>query len=159
MNYNIIPGLNSSNRIIDIVANYYNLTRDEMLEKSRNLYLVQARQITMYFLKKYTKLSSKKIATELYLANHTTVLYGIKTIKNRIDTEKEVLNDVKKIDLIINPKPINRPEELILKYISPEDFDIIKQMCYKGDWPRKNPTEYALFIAQFLEKKAEKENS
>ena len=159
MNYNIIPGLNSSNRIIDIVANYYNLTRDEMLEKSRNLYLVQARQITMYFLKKYTKLSSKKIATELYLANHTTVLYGIKTIKNRIDTEKEVLNDVKKIDLIINPKPINRPEELILKYISPEDFDIIKQMCNKGDWPRKNPTEYALFIAQFLEKKAEKENS
>ena len=61
MNANIIPGLNSADRIIDVVAGYYNLTTDEMLAKSRKRYIVQARQITMYFLKKYTKLSLKQI--------------------------------------------------------------------------------------------------
>lgn len=50
-------------------------------------------------------------------------------------------------------------DKLIEKHISEDDFEIIKRMCNKGDYPRKNPAEVALWIARFLEAKANDANT
>lgn len=48
-----------------------------------------ARQTVWYFLKKYTK-ESFAIMGRHYGKDHSTALYGIKTIKNLIDTDKQI---------------------------------------------------------------------
>lgn len=50
-------------------------------------------------------------------------------------------------------------DKLIEEYISEGDFEIIKRMCNKGDYPRKNPAEIALWVARFLEAKENDANT
>jgi len=54
---------------------------------------------------------------------------------------------------------MNDTDKLIEKHLSEDDFDIIKRMCNQGDYPRKNPAEVALWIARFLEAKANDSNT
>ena len=70
----------TSKQIVDKVAKYFNLTPKEMCGKSRVSNIKTARQITMYLLSKELGLSTTKIATEVGVKDHTTVMHGIKKI-------------------------------------------------------------------------------
>lgn len=70
----------SSKRVVDKVAQYFNLTTKEMCSKSRVANIKNARQIAMYLLSKELGLSTTKIATEVGVKDHTTVMHGIKKI-------------------------------------------------------------------------------
>ncbi|MBQ6414415.1 chromosomal replication initiator protein DnaA [Candidatus Saccharibacteria bacterium] len=70
----------TSKQIVDKVAKYFDLTPKEMCSKSRVSNIKTARQIAMYLLSRELKLSTTKIATEVGVKDHTTVMHGIKKI-------------------------------------------------------------------------------
>jgi len=80
--------------ILSIVANYFNLTSDEILSSKRTQEISYARHITMYLMREFTGLSLPKIGKELGGRNHATILNGINNIKasmeNNEDTKKIV---------------------------------------------------------------------
>ena len=67
-------------QVVEKVAKYYNLTTKEMCGKSRVANIKTARQIAMYILSKELNLSTNKIAAEVGVKDHTTVMHGIKKI-------------------------------------------------------------------------------
>ncbi len=86
--------------ILSIVANYFNLTSDEILSSKRTQEIAYARHIAMYLMREFTGLSLPKIGKELGGRNHATILNGIKNIKNSMEKNE----DTKKIveELISN---------------------------------------------------------
>ena len=70
----------TSKQVVDKVAKYFQLTPKEMCSKSRVSNIKTARQITMYLLSKELGLSTTKIASEVGVKDHTTVMHGIKKI-------------------------------------------------------------------------------
>jgi len=79
--------------ILSIVANYFNLTSDEILSSKRTQEISYARHIAMYLMREFTGLSLPKIGRELGGRNHATILNGI----NNIKTSMERNEDTKKI--------------------------------------------------------------
>ena len=71
----------TSKRIVDKVAKYYQLTPTELKSKSRVANIKTARQIAMYLLQEELSMSTTKIALEVGVKDHTTVLHGINKIK------------------------------------------------------------------------------
>ncbi len=71
----------SSKKIVDKVAKYYSLTTTELKSKSRVSNIKNARQVAMYLLSEELHLSTTKIAIEVGVKDHSTVLHGINKIK------------------------------------------------------------------------------
>ena len=71
----------TSKQIMEKVAKQYGLTVKEMCSKSRVANIKNARQVAMYLLQKELSLSTPKIASELGLKDHTTIMHGIKKIE------------------------------------------------------------------------------
>jgi len=78
---------------LSIVANYFNITSDEILSSKRTQEISYARQIAMYLLREFTNLSLPKIGQELGGRNHATIVSGIKKIKESLEKDE----DTKKI--------------------------------------------------------------
>ncbi|MBQ8985514.1 chromosomal replication initiator protein DnaA [Candidatus Saccharibacteria bacterium] len=72
----------SPKRIVDRVAKYYQLSTAELKSKSRVANIKNARQVAMYLLQEELSLSTTKIATEVGVKDHSTVMHGIKKIQN-----------------------------------------------------------------------------
>ncbi|MBR0460475.1 chromosomal replication initiator protein DnaA [Candidatus Saccharibacteria bacterium] len=72
----------SPKKILEKTAKYYDLTVKEMCSKSRVSHIKNARQVAMYLLSEELEMSTPKIAREVGVKDHTTVMHGIKKIKN-----------------------------------------------------------------------------
>lgn len=72
----------SSKQVIEKVAKYYDLPVKEMCGKSRVAHIKTARQVAMFILKNELSLSTTKIASEVGVKDHTTVMHGIKKIES-----------------------------------------------------------------------------
>lgn len=72
----------SPRQVIDKVAKFYQMTPKEMCSKSRVSNIKNARQVAMYLLSKELGMSTPKIAAEVGVKDHTTVMHGIKKIEN-----------------------------------------------------------------------------
>jgi chromosomal replication initiator protein len=79
------------------VSNYYNIDPDFLFTKSRKREISDARQMVMYFAKKLAKMPLTAIGTRLS-RTHATVLYACKNIEERLHIEKQLLEDVNKIE-------------------------------------------------------------
>jgi len=85
-------------QIIEIVADFFHLQAKVLKMKSRKREVVTARQLAMFFAKKYTK----KSLTEIGLAfskDHSTVVHSIKTVKNLYETDREFKNYLDDIEM------------------------------------------------------------
>lgn len=82
--------------IVDVTSEYFSLNPDVIFSKNRVRDVADARQIIMYLADKLINLSSTTIGQRLN-RRHTTVLHGIKTIKDRRDTSD---NLTKAVDII-----------------------------------------------------------
>ncbi|MBR3176092.1 chromosomal replication initiator protein DnaA [Candidatus Saccharibacteria bacterium] len=71
----------SSKQVVDKVAKYYQLSVKDLQSKSRVSNIKTARQVAMYILSKELSLSTNKIAAEVGVKDHTTVMHGIKKIE------------------------------------------------------------------------------
>jgi chromosomal replication initiator protein len=70
------------------VCDFFELTHEKLLSKSRKREIVLNRQIAMYLSKNYTKYSCTQIGEQIGQKDHTTVLHACKTVQNLIDTDK-----------------------------------------------------------------------
>lgn len=68
-------------QVVEKVAKYYNLPVKEMCGKSRVANIKTARQVAMFILSKELSMSTPKIASEVGVKDHTTVMHGIKKIE------------------------------------------------------------------------------
>ena len=87
----------SSKQVIDKVAKYYNLTPTEMCSKSRVSHIKTARQVAMYILSKEMSMSTTKIATEVGVKDHTTVMHGIKKIEQDLKLNFTLRDQIEEI--------------------------------------------------------------
>lgn len=71
----------SPKQVIDKVAKFYQMTPKEMCSKSRVAHIKNARQVAMYILSKELGMSTPKIALEVGVKDHTTVMHGVKKIE------------------------------------------------------------------------------
>ena len=75
--------------IQQIIADYFNLDIESLHSKTRKRNVVQARQLAMFFSKKYTKSSLSTIGSQIGQRDHATVLHACKTVQNLIETDRE----------------------------------------------------------------------
>ncbi|MCR5700002.1 MAG: chromosomal replication initiator protein DnaA [Candidatus Saccharibacteria bacterium] len=72
----------SSKQIVEKVAKYYQITPTELRSKSRVANIKNARQVAMFIISKELGLSTNKVAAEVGVKDHTTVMHGIKKIES-----------------------------------------------------------------------------
>jgi chromosomal replication initiator protein len=70
-----------------MVCDYFDVSYDKLLQKTRKREIVQARQITMYLAKAFTKNSLKTIGEHFGGRDHTTVIHSCQTVKDLMDTD------------------------------------------------------------------------
>ena len=87
----------SHKQIIEKVAKYYDLPVKEMCGKSRVANIKTARQVAMFLLSKELKLSTNKIAAEVGVKDHTTVMHGIKKIENDLKLNFTLRDQIEEI--------------------------------------------------------------
>ncbi len=72
----------SPKQVVEKVAKFYQLTPKELCSRSRVAHIKNARQVAMYILSKDLSMSTPKIAMEVGVKDHTTVMHGIKKIES-----------------------------------------------------------------------------
>lgn len=80
-----------------MVCDYYHVPYDKLLTKTRKREVVLARQITMYFAKKFTKQSLKTIGDHFGGFDHTTVIHSCQTVENLMSTDAEYKENLMEI--------------------------------------------------------------
>lgn len=82
-----------------MVCEYFNVPMDKLREPTRKRAIVQARQLSMYFAKQFTKNSLKSIGKHFGGRDHSTVIHSCKTVRDLMDTDTEfhlAVNDLEK---------------------------------------------------------------
>lgn len=86
----------STIKVKQIIENVLEIPPGSMNIKTRERKIVQGRQFFYYIMKHKTKKSLAKIGME-FNQDHATVLHGVKTIQNLIDTYPVFNNALKKM--------------------------------------------------------------
>ncbi|MCE5180114.1 MAG: chromosomal replication initiator protein DnaA [Porphyromonadaceae bacterium] len=89
-------------KIQDTVSEFFNIKKELIQSSSRKREIVQARQVTMYFIKKHTELSLSQIGVQVGNRNHATVLHACNTVKNFYEVDKGFRSDIEEIEKILN---------------------------------------------------------
>lgn len=85
-----------------VVCDYFKIPLEEVQSRTRKRDIVQARQLAMYFAKKYTKASLSSIGSQIGNRDHATVLHACKTVKNLSETDKVFRGYVEDLNRKIN---------------------------------------------------------
>ncbi len=88
---------NSINRIQRIVAEYYQVTVDDMKSKKRSANLTVPRQVAMYLCRVLTDESFPKIGIDFGGKDHSTVMHSVEKIENEIKNNKEMALLIEKL--------------------------------------------------------------
>ncbi|MDE6808569.1 MAG: chromosomal replication initiator protein DnaA [Muribaculaceae bacterium] len=100
MNVAATPQINFE-MVTQSVSAYYNIDPDAIYSKTRKREISDARQMVMYLAKKHVKMQSVTIGTRLS-RSHSTVLYAIKNIEERLPFEKQLQEDISSIEKLFN---------------------------------------------------------
>ena len=74
--------------IQQIIADYFGLDIESLHSKTRKRNVVQARQLAMFFSKKYTTNALSTNGSQIGQRDHATVLHACKTVENLIETDR-----------------------------------------------------------------------
>jgi chromosomal replication initiator protein len=89
--------LNSCDEIIDLVAEYYKLTKYDLIGERRSRDIMIPRQICIYLLKKEFNFSFEKIGEEFGGRNHTTAMHAYNKIVKDIKKDQKLVRDINAI--------------------------------------------------------------
>ncbi|MCR5832378.1 MAG: chromosomal replication initiator protein DnaA [Candidatus Saccharibacteria bacterium] len=87
----------SAKRVLDMVAKYYQMSVKDMCGKSRVSNIKTARQVAMFLLSKELSMSTPKIALEVGVKDHTTVMHGIKKIESDLKLNFALRDQIEEI--------------------------------------------------------------
>ena len=80
----------SEQKIINVVADYYNLAPSELTGKNRSGQIALARHIAMYLIRNTLDIPLKKIGDMFGGKDHTTVMSGISKVDKELKTDKSL---------------------------------------------------------------------
>lgn len=89
--------------IIEIVAEHYNISIEEMCSKKRTSNIAKPRQVAMYLCKEMTEYPFQSIGELLGGKDHTTIMYGYKKISDEYKDDEFFKQEVDIIKKKINP--------------------------------------------------------
>lgn len=89
----------SVKKLMEIVADFYNITTEDLLKQSRRKEYVKPRQIAMFLMRIQLENSFPSIGEHFGGRDHTTVMHAVDKI-SRLISEKESIKQ--EVDLIIN---------------------------------------------------------
>ena len=92
--------------IQEIVANYFNVTVDDLKSARRTKSITYPRQIAMYLCRKNTDNSLPKIGEEFGGRDHTTVIHAYEKISDALNKDKDPLlkSDIESLSKKLNKK-------------------------------------------------------
>ena len=85
-----------------VVSEYFQMDVETLQSKTRKRHIVQARQLAMYFAKKFTKASLASIGSQIGKRDHATVLHACKTVNNLAETDKTFRTYMEEIEKKFN---------------------------------------------------------
>ena len=88
---------NKIDQVIQLVANNYNITVEDIKSKKRLSKIAVPRQIGMYICRIHLKESLPKIGSEFGGKDHTTVMHSVAKIKRELKKEKNLEIEISKI--------------------------------------------------------------
>lgn len=93
----------SIDKVQQTVCEYFNITRETLLSKSRKRQIVQARQIAMYVSRNMLNCSLTTIGAELGGKDHATVMHACSTVSDLMSTDKTFRKYVSDIEKMLAP--------------------------------------------------------
>ena len=93
----------SPSLIIDVVAEHFNISKEDITSKKRNSEYVIPRQIIMYLCRHMTETTYQMIAAYLGKKDHTTVIHGVEKIEEKIQTDEDLRNKIETIRKKLTP--------------------------------------------------------
>ena len=98
---NIATQMNEQ-KIINIVADYYSLTPEVLVGKSRTGQVAMARHIAMYIIRKDLDISLEKIGEMFGGRDHTTVINAISHVDKELTTDSQLKHAIEDLEKRIN---------------------------------------------------------
>ena len=89
-------------QIQEVVSEFYHIDKSLIQSSSRKREIVQARQVTMYFVKKHTELSLAQIGIQIGNRNHATVLHSCNTVNDMAEVDRGFRTDLDEMERLIN---------------------------------------------------------
>ena len=89
---------NDVNKIQRVVAEYFQISVDDLKSKKRNSNISFPRQIAMYLCRKHTDESFPKIGIEFGGKDHSTVMHSCEKIEREIKNNKDLSNTIDKLE-------------------------------------------------------------
>lgn len=86
------------NTILDAVCEYYKVSVEDVLSKSRKKEITQARQVAMFLSQKLAHTPSTSIGRLIGGRDHSTVLHSCKLVEKRISNDRSFEKEVKAIE-------------------------------------------------------------
>ena len=90
-------------KVQKVVCDYFNITRDALVSKTRKRQIVQARQIAMYMSRNLINCSLSTIGAEIGGKDHATVLHACTTVNDLMSTDKTFKQYVTDIEKMLVP--------------------------------------------------------
>ncbi len=98
---NIKPKKNISvEDVVNVIAQYYNIPKSDIYEKTRKKEIVKARQMAMYILREDFNVSYPHIGQKMGGRDHTTVIHSHLKIKEDLRTNPSLLQELEKIKIL-----------------------------------------------------------
>ena len=89
----------SVKRLMEIVADFYNISVDDILRQSRRKEFVKPRQVAMYLMRSQLENSFPSIGEHFGGRDHTTVMHAVDKVDKMMHERESVKQEV---DLIVN---------------------------------------------------------
>ena len=90
-------------KIQSVVCEYFGITPESLISKTRKREISQARQIAMYLGRNFTKKSLASIGAEIGGRDHSTVLHACNTVSDLIETDRNFRQYVSDIEKQLRP--------------------------------------------------------
>ena len=87
----------TSDLVVSVAAEYYDVTADEICSSSRSRPLVTARQMAMYLCRELTDLSLPKIGERFGGRDHSTVLYAMHKVRQQMKERQSCYQQVEEL--------------------------------------------------------------
>ena len=84
-------------KLIEIISDYFGISKDELLSRKRSQNIVTPRQISMYIMREKMDMSFPKIGAALGGKDHTTVMHGVSLITKQISENIELQKNIEEI--------------------------------------------------------------
>lgn len=94
----VAPASVSIDNIQEILGNKYDISLDTLVSKSRKQEVAEARMIAMYFSRKLTELSLKKIGLYFGGRDHSTVVHACKKVDQQIRDSEDFRSKINSIE-------------------------------------------------------------